>query len=135
MDYLMMDRLMINKSSVMGWLRSVATFGFGNSDHDFPMGAMLLDGNISVYGCNFHKTHPKSKAPYSRIHAEFDAIIRGIRELREFKKPVLFVSRFRRDGTFGSAKPCKFCRDLIMKTGIKEVYWSEIKGYGSERFY
>ena len=88
--------------------------------------AVLHRGSrVLSWGLNYpHKTHPKANTPYNTIHAEFDAIQRGLRNGLDMSRVSLYVYRLRRDQKAGLSRPCRWCERLIMWSGIKDVNWS-----------
>lgn len=41
---------------------------------------------------------------------------------------VVLVVRIKRDGTLGSAKPCRACRSILRSVGVESVYYSGLDG-------
>jgi len=56
------------------------------------------------------------------MHAEMDVL--------RFAQPgdELEVMRFRKDGSLGMSKPCKFCQRHIRSAGIRRVYYTDEAG-------
>lgn len=75
---------------------------------------------------NYNRTHPiqayfaNSVGEPSRIflHAEIAALVK----IKKSDKPYrIFISRFRKDGSSGLAKPCSVCAAALKHWGIKEI--------------
>ena len=80
---------------------------------------------ISQAGNSYHKTHP-IQAHFAKmvgmddriyLHAEVAALLKcGV------KKPhSIHIERRKRDGSLGTAKPCKICDAAIKHWGVKYV--------------
>lgn len=98
------------------------------SDHDqHKMAAVIIKKNkLLGLGFNVLKTSPKSKHEFKQIHAEFSAMKRLTAE--ELEGSTIFVFREKRDGTPANAKPCESCLALIIKSGIKKIYYTHETG-------
>jgi deoxycytidylate deaminase len=99
------------------------------STHRFRLGAVIARGN-KILGVGFNKgnkTHPISNHPYSSIHAETDAVIDlDVEDLP--KKTTLYVCRIKKNGTYGLASPCEFCRRLITTKRITRIAYTNLTG-------
>lgn len=86
------------------------------------VGACIVTRKGEIFlGHNFaDKTHPGSKTPYFKIHAEFDAI-RKVKNPKKLKGATIFIARLMKTG-FGIAAPCKDCRKLLSFFGFKGAY-------------
>lgn len=85
---------------------------------------------LSVGKNSYTKTHPLmakyarlagedySASGYAFIHAEVDAIIRCKNLEKAYR---ILVTRIRRDGSYGCAKPCLACQAAIKEAGIEVV--------------
>lgn len=103
----------------------------GLSNHKFPMGAVITQGSriISV-GTNKYKTHPLQRNHHTNelatsIHAELDAVLRAPYAKRRGSQ--ISIARLLDDGTSGIARPCKFCRELLLDSGIYIVVYSMLE--------
>ena len=87
------------------------------------MGCVLFKKKRFVsFGHNdTRRTHPKSATPYHRVHAELDAVL-GV-DQKDLLGCIAYVARIRMSG-LGLASPCKFCREVLSKVGIREVYYT-----------
>lgn len=60
----------------------------------------------------------------SSIHAEADALKQVRMQKKRANGANILVCRFRRDGSFGNAKPCINCIEMLNQAGIKKVAWT-----------
>ncbi len=93
---------------------------------------VLHHGKIISKGYNFnkvqylHSSHrpggasPRSRSVCCSTHAEMSAII----SLQGKKADTLLVVRVGKDGTLRDSKPCKYCYEFILRSGIKKIYYS-----------
>jgi tRNA(Arg) A34 adenosine deaminase TadA len=114
-----MNRHEINLQSTIALARKV--------EHDNPwhLAAIAMKGHKVVgYGWNTYQTHPKSTAPYHRLHAEMDCILSSNRD--HLPSATLYVARVGYDGRSEVllASPCAWCRMMIVKAGIRKVYYT-----------
>lgn len=85
---------------------------------------------LSVGKNSYVKTHPLQAMYAERmgakdrvfLHAEIDAIIR-CKDLS--KAHSMLITRVRKNGTFGLAKPCTICVEAIRNTPIQSVRYSD----------
>jgi hypothetical protein len=109
---------------------AMASPGVGGRNHNnFRIGAVLSDGPIILSSkFNSYKTDAKLlpfyKFPFS--HAESSCIL-GV-GLDNCEGKCLVVTRIKKDGSVGLAKPCGECQTLIGKVGIKRVWYSTEEG-------
>lgn len=94
-----------------------ATFSkIKNSIHrkKFIFGAVSVrhDGSITV------SNNICTKTPNKNAHAEKRVLAKA------GMGSVLYLVRLRRDGTWGSAKPCKHCQQLIKNKKVRKVVYS-----------
>lgn len=94
--------------------------------------AVIYDkrGRVLSIGKNsYAKTH-RIQAEYAKsvgedekifIHAEIDAIIR-CKNIDKADK--IIVSRIKKDGSYGLAKPCKICAEALKHTPINHIEWT-----------
>ena len=99
------------------------------SPHRFRVGAVVFRNKYALgSGHNNHlKTHPKSPHPFKTIHAEFAAVTNALGNFFEgaVSNGRILVVRLKADGTYGLAKPCKYCMFMLNQVGIKDINWSE----------
>jgi len=71
-----------------------------------------------------HSSHRPGGSPSRSVccstHAEMSAII----SLQGKKADTLLVVRVGKDGTLRDSKPCKYCYEFILRSGIKKIYYS-----------
>lgn len=102
-----------------------------STHHQHHISAIVVKKNrIIGMGYNLLKTHPSSPHFYKSQHAEFRAIW-GL-DPADLKGADIYVYRQRRDGTPALAKPCTSCLDLIKRSQIKNIYYSDYDSYAME---
>ena len=103
------------------------------SEHHTKIGAVIVKKNrvISVGYNKPRKTHPKSKHPFSTIHAELDAIL-GVSR-KDLKDATIYVYREYKNGNPALARPCKYCWMHLEEVGIKKVYYTCSGGWKMEK--
>lgn len=93
------------------------------------VGAVITKGGrVLASACNKLRYSRRNDRPWPSMHAEESAILKVLRHpagLRKLQGATLYVSRVKKDGTCGLAKPCKDCQDLIDSVGIKKVIYTE----------
>ena len=80
--------------------------------------------NILGAGYNYHMSAPCSTNSKSRgfsIHSERDCL-NGLREQQIYGSDMLAV-RVTNSGELSHGSPCKGCRKLLRRKGIKKVFW------------
>ena len=82
------------------------------------MAALIIKGGKILAAAPNKKNHRGS------IHAEANAMARMFRQSNKPKGCKVFVARFRKDGSFGNAKPCANCIEFMRSHGIKQVSWT-----------
>lgn len=86
----------------------------------------IIDCNGFIYGgFNKSKTHPQSEKPWKTICAELDAVLvasRGGVGPDDFGRASLYIARVGKDGKVRPSPPCKWCKQMISKLGIRKVY-------------
>lgn len=103
------------------------------STYKHKIGAVIVYKNkIISFGCNSMKTHPKSTNLFLKTHAELRAILNARRE--DFSGHEIYIYRETKgQGKIATAKPCKYCYNLIKSLSFKEIHYSDYKGFISER--
>ncbi len=89
------------------------------------MGAVITKGG-RVIACSTNKTRYSRNAAsdFATTHAEEGAILQVLRKpngLQLLNGATIYVTRIKKDGTCGLAKPCPNCQALINSVGIKKV--------------
>lgn len=100
-----------------------------SNGEDFHLAAALFRGKRVVrIGTNSTKTHPRFRRVYS--NGEEGSCLHAEMEVLRFSEPgdTLLVVRFLKDGTLSMAKPCKYCQEFIIESGIKQVTYSDWDG-------
>jgi len=100
-----------------------------SNGQEYHVGAILLRGRrVIKIGVNSFKTHPRFKRRYpdgscaAHMHAEM-SVLRYAQPGDEIQ-----VIRWRKDGSKGMAKPCKYCQEFITHAGISRVSYTNDKG-------
>lgn len=91
----------------------------------YKMGAVLAYGKHPIStGYNSYKTHPyvARHCEYPYLHAEMAAILAA--GLDNCQGSVLACVRLRKDGTYGMARPCANCLNMIRAVKIKKVFYT-----------
>lgn len=93
------------------------------------IGAVITKGGrVLSTGINERKYTKRNGRSWPSIHAEEAAILKILKEPNGQRKLIgatIYVSRIKKDGTPGLAKPCKDCQALINAVGIKRVFYTE----------
>lgn len=101
------------------------TVGWNTKDKEHPIQKELNAFRKYNEGSNGKKHDP--------LHAEMMAMIKAKDLDVDFNKVSLFVSRTKKDGSIGIAKPCPACMEMIKRLGIKNIYYTTDNGWGYER--
>jgi hypothetical protein len=99
-----------------------------NKSLDFRVGAALVSKGHVIIACNSYKTSPAIRRWYKyddQSHAEWNLFSHTDENTRV--KGVVYVYRELADGSFGLARPCKYCRMFLKSIGIRKVIYT---GYG-----
>ena len=90
--------------------------------------AVIKNGNVLSTACNEirHKRGAFLKKWNNSLHAEQAALL--MLSDKQRKGSSLYVARLLKDGSLNNACPCEFCRDLIIKSGVKEVFYTNEYG-------
>lgn len=102
------------------------------STFKYKVGAVITrNGRIISVGTNRTNRYSKYIGNKFRkcndsLHAEADAIMKLLKEskLARLAGADIHVSRIKKDGTVGMAKPCLHCSALIEAVGIRRVYYT-----------
>lgn len=68
------------------------------------------------------------------LHAEI-ACLSMIKQNIDYKDLELYIVRIRKNGEYGLARPCNSCMNLIIKRGIKKIYYSTNGGFAFENIF
>lgn len=102
-----------------------------HSTHRFRVGSIIYGTKRVPIGWGYNKadkTHPKSPHPFKSIHSEFAAFLVAFR--RRFDEDMselsIYTHRLLKNGEPGLAAPCPWCRELLLKVGVKasNTHWS-----------
>lgn len=91
-------------------------------------------GNEVFIGTNkMDKTHAASPHPWKTIHAELDALLKVGRGYVNQQKIVDADIYVYRESSLGqaNAKPCKYCFNMLIEKGIKNIFYSDQDGFYS----
>lgn len=66
------------------------------------------------------------KSNFNKVHAEVRALECLWPSMRKGTK--VYSIRFRKDGTFGNAKPCPKCEEYLRQNGVKTVFYTNTEG-------
>lgn len=105
-----------------------------NSTMTHKLGAVLIKGGSVInVGFNQSSTHRFARkfGKYYTRHAELNCILGVPRH--KTTGATIYVIRVKKDGSYGMAKPCQCCEDMLMFVGVKKVYWSDVDGNIKER--
>jgi deoxycytidylate deaminase len=98
---------------------------------DYHLAAWIFRGKSVIYGVNGEKSSPKYKRcfrdkgrPAYCCHAEMMAIDKA----KANEKDVLYVARFKKDGSFAVSKPCAHCMKHIRRAGIRKIWYVDYNG-------
>ena len=78
-------------------------------------------GQILGAGYNYHMSAPSSKQRQFSIHSEKDCLS-GLRGDQIYSADMLAV-RVKKDSSLSHGAPCKGCRKLLRRKGIRKVFW------------
>jgi len=76
---------------------------------------VVVGGRIQAIGYNVGDTHAEIKA----LQQLWPDKRRGVK---------VYSMRFRKDGTFGMAKPCPACESYMRANGVKTVFYTDVTG-------
>jgi tRNA(Arg) A34 adenosine deaminase TadA len=88
-------------------------------------GAVLVKGSQVVsLGSNNFKSHPLMS--YKTLHSEISCLL-GVR-WKDLSDSTMFVARISKNGKVGMSKPCPICYSVLLKYGIRRVYYTTSSG-------
>lgn len=113
--------------------------------YPIPTFDYCLDSQMkSLHGCVLYSNkHPVAQAKNElcgcvigkqvkkyipSIHAEMNVLHRARYVLKKINNPVLVVVRYNRNGDLVNSYPCNLCIDIIRKSGIIKVIYSDDNG-------
>lgn len=122
-DY-MPDELSNNDISFLSAAAKVAT----TSTYRFRMGALIVkSGRVLAGDVNAPKVSPSTPPNRVSTHAE----IRTIKNTRNVRGATLYVARLRSKDIPALAKPCAWCMQEIIDSGISRVVFTTNNNVGS----
>ncbi len=89
------------------------------------VGAVIVKGGrILSTGYNDLRYSKRNGRSWASVHAEEMAIVKLLKQpngLKQLAGSTLYVSRIKKDGSTGCAKPCKECKTLLDSVHIHKV--------------
>lgn len=105
-----------------------AAYNFAAESHKpsrFSLCALIVKKNrVLAIGYNSQKTHPKATSRTQAIHAEMAAVFSAKRQQIDIRGSTIYVARYRTIGP-GLALPCNKCYELLLKEGVRQVYFTQ----------
>lgn len=114
------------KTSRLELIKALAS----QSDHPLHKHGCIITykGRVISKGFNQMKTHPKVTHPWKNTHAEFNAIAKARRDLEGCE---IYVYREHKNGTLANSKPCDYCMELIKRSGIHKIHFTDDNKWSS----
>ena len=115
-------------------LRSAISEAGRSNIHRARMGAVITKGRrILSVGHNEMRGYrkcPSKRRWVNSLHAEQAAILKLLNKgkIYELSGATIHVTRIKRDGNVGMARPCETCEELIRAVGIKRVIYTNDLG-------
>lgn len=99
------------------------------SPSKFKLGCVIANKKriISFAFNDMSRTHPKSKTHGNFLHAEIRALI-GL-SYEETRGANIFIYRETLNGEIARSKPCDICYNMLINSGIKNIYYTSEHGY------
>lgn len=120
---------MRNSTRLPRWFRLCSKLA-RDSQGLYKLGCVLVRGGcVFAQGVNAYRKTKSIGVDYDMsrsIHAEINALCRGLHRHRDIDHCTLYVVRLRKDGSFGDAKPCKGCQKAIVANGVRSVFYSTV---------
>lgn len=90
--------------------------------------AVVKGGRVLSVACNAvrHKEGRFSRKWINSLHAEQAALLMLSEQSR--KGASIYVARVKKDGSLGNSFPCPHCMELIVNSGVKEVFYINEEG-------
>ena len=113
------------------------------SDHRCLVGCVLVMGHKIIgsgYNSNTKCHRVQAEIDQKRhgvvcagkVHAEVDTLIPFLKRRVDLSNATLYIYRSKRDGTYGLARPCSGCMEIIKQCGIKKIAYSTDDGFAKE---
>lgn len=90
------------------------------SECKIKVGAVIVNSKPIAVGHNTYRTHPITAKKWT-THAEVKALLQAGTASEGHD---LYVYRELRNGTPAMARPCDRCLELIIESGIKNIYYT-----------
>lgn len=117
------------KPSVVNWLSAIARNHCSYGKHNLVAAVVHKSTPISIGYNSYKKSHPVQLQVSGHpekiyLHAEVDALIKAQKlvEPEVLSKCDLYVIRIKKDGTYGTSKPCDNCQRYIQGK-VKNVHY------------
>lgn len=102
-----------------------------SSHPDHKIGGVVVKRNrIVSVGFNKYKTHTKSNHPFKNIHCELDCILSANKQ--DLVGATIYLYRETKQGVPAISRPCSYCMQLLIETGIKTIMYSNDGSYSQE---
>lgn len=110
-----------------------------SSNYKQKLGAVIVkSGRVMSFGYNQtgRNTTKLKQSWEGSIHAEEHAIINFLKKhpIHELIGSIMYISRTKKDGSSGLAKPCSHCHSLLEKFQFKKIIYSTENGLASLTF-
>lgn len=99
-----------------------------NSTMRYKIGSIIFDNHNGNYVLGYNRSFgvkdKNRNKPFS-LHSEEMSILKAIRRDFNFENSTMVIIRINKTDKKCGCKPCKNCRRLIEKVGIKTIYYVE----------
>lgn len=97
------------------------------------VGAVIAKGH-RILSTGFNSRQSSGRLGTSTRHAEASAILKLLKErrLNDLVGAAVYITRFKRSGIVGMAKPCPSCAELIRSVGISTIVYTGETGESVE---
>jgi deoxycytidylate deaminase len=97
-----------------------------SSHYRYRFGAVITKRGVLVAtGHNVNVTHPLSKHPSQKLHAEVAVIAKALSKRVNLVGSHIYVARVTKTRQqLSAALPCKYCYRLIKQLGIKRIIYT-----------
>lgn len=94
------------------------------SEHDVPMGAVLVNKRPIARGHNMTKTHPKYANPEKHVSISIHAEIACLIDASAIRGDTIYVYREDKQGWPAMARPCANCQEALRDAGVSKMIYS-----------
>ena len=91
-------------------------------------GSIIYSGNTPIVQTTNDSAGYVFKKNIPSVHAEMNALHRARKTLRKINNAVLVVVRYNREGRLVNSYPCNLCIELIKKSSVVKVIYSDENG-------